>query len=301
MSDIANLIFNVFKTENLKLKQLPALLKEVYYDDIFMLYETMNAILNDLNKLDREMTKAALEESTLIQDALVDATDNHGDFALKLKCTNLLIEIWYFYPTIVSNPQKPHIGIGSLSFKDSFHFVLRQGTIERDKVFRVNIFANAFALLDRLASKDNSETSAVYMTLISGLLEQYKGKTSDKQIDQVSTEMILRGFRTVFREHDDVPKHVMLDPFLDQLILNLKEHKEGENLMTTCELEFLTEVIRDHNQVLEEDTAALLLEYFHGVQMSRPYLTNAMKLSDSISKLVGEHKERSIGIMRFIE
>ena len=138
--------------------------------------------------------------------------------------------------------------------------------MERDKVFRVNVFANGFALLDRLAAKDNSETSAVYKTLIAGLLEHYKAKTSDKEIDQVSTEMILRGFRAAFREHDDVPKHVMLDPFLDQLILNLKQHRKGENLMTTCELEFLTDVIRDHGQVLPEDTATLLLEYFHGVQ-----------------------------------
>ncbi len=67
-----------------------------------MMYETMHAVLNDLNKLDRETTKQALEESTLIQDALIDATDNHDDFALKLKCSNLLIEIWYLYPTIVS-------------------------------------------------------------------------------------------------------------------------------------------------------------------------------------------------------
>ena len=187
-----------------------------------MMYETVNSILNDLNKLDRDLTRTALEESTLLQDALVDATDNHGDFALKLKCTNLLIEIWYLYPTVVSKPAKSHVGIGSLSLRDSFHFVLQQGTLERDKVFRVNVFANGFTLLDRLAAKDNSETSAVYKTLIAGLLEHYKGKTSDKEIDQVSSEMILRGFRTVFREHDDVPKHVMLDPFLDQLILNLR-------------------------------------------------------------------------------
>ena len=62
----------------------------------------------------------------------------------------------------------------------------------------------------------------MYSTLISGLLEHYKGKRSDRQIDQVSTEMILRGFKTIFREHDDVPKHVMMDPFLDQLIMNLR-------------------------------------------------------------------------------
>ena len=77
--------------------------------------------------------------------------------------------------------------------------------------------------------------------------------------------MILRSFRTVFREHDDVPKHVMLDVFLEQLILNLREHKQGENLMTTCELEFLTNLVRDHCAVLQESTVVLLIEYFHGV------------------------------------
>lgn len=71
--------------------------------------------------------------------------------------------------------------------------------------------------------------------------------------------------------------------------------------MTTCELEFLTSLITNHSQVLEEDTAALLLEYLHGVQMKRPYLANAMKLNKHIGTLVKEHKERSMGIMRFIE
>ena len=47
-------------------------------------------------------------------------------------------------------------------------------------MFRVNIFANGFALLDRVAKKENSETSTVYKTLISGLIEQYKNKVSDK-------------------------------------------------------------------------------------------------------------------------
>ena len=159
------------------------MLKEAYADDIFMLYETMNSLLGDLNKLNRDLTKNSLEQSTLIQSALIDATDNHGDFALKLKCTNLLLEIWYLYPTIVSLKSKQHLGIGAMPLKESFHYVLQQGTQERDKVFRVNVFANGFTLLDRLASKENSETSAVYQTLISGLLEHYKGKSSDKEID----------------------------------------------------------------------------------------------------------------------
>ena len=69
-----------------------------------MMYETMSSLLYDLNKLDRDSTKAAAEESAMIQDVLTDATDDHGDFALKLKCTNLMIEIWFLYPTIVSMP-----------------------------------------------------------------------------------------------------------------------------------------------------------------------------------------------------
>ena len=75
------------------------------------------------------------------------------------------------------------MGVGSLSLKDSFHFVLQQGLQERDKVFRINIFSIGFTLLDRLALKDNLETSVVYKTLIGGLLEHYRNKTSDKQID----------------------------------------------------------------------------------------------------------------------
>ena len=93
----------MYSSETRELKQLPTDLKLAYIDDIFMLYETMNSILGDLNSLNRVATKAALEMSTLIQDALVDATEDHGDFALKLKTTNLLVEIWYLYPTIISH------------------------------------------------------------------------------------------------------------------------------------------------------------------------------------------------------
>ena len=35
--------------------------------------------------------------------------------------------------------------------------------------------------------------------------------------------------------------------------------------MTTCELEFLTDLVRDHCAVLQESTVVFLLEYFHGV------------------------------------
>ena len=102
VGECSKLIYSVFTTSSLSLTNLPELLKIAYQDDVFMAYETMNSVLGDLNKIDRERTKRALEESPLVQNALLDATDNGGDLALKLKTTNLLVEIWYLYPTIVS-------------------------------------------------------------------------------------------------------------------------------------------------------------------------------------------------------
>ena len=81
--------------------------------------------------------------------------------------------------------------------------MLEQGIQMSDMIFRVNIFANSFALLDRLASKGNSETQAVYRILVNGLLVLYRDKTSDRQIDQVSTELILKGFKTIFSENEE--------------------------------------------------------------------------------------------------
>ena len=91
----------------------------------------------------------------------------------------------------------------------------------------------------------------MFETLTVGLLDQYKDKVSDRLIDQVSTEIILHGFKKIFKDHEGtVPKHEMLNPWLQQLILNLNKHKEGQNLMTTCELEFLTEIIKHYGQTL---------------------------------------------------
>ena len=57
VQDVARLLKSIFDTHEFKLSQLPGLLKQVYEDDIFMMYETMHAVLSDLNKLDRESTK----------------------------------------------------------------------------------------------------------------------------------------------------------------------------------------------------------------------------------------------------
>ena len=73
----------------------------------------------------------------------------------------------------------------------------------RDRIFKVNVFANALSLLDRLAAKNNPETLPVYRSLIRGLLEIYRGKKSDREIDQVASEIILKGFATVFDDAEE--------------------------------------------------------------------------------------------------
>ena len=79
----------------------------------------------------------------------------------------------------------------------------------------MNVSANGFTLLEALATREDSEALGVFKTLTGGLLDHYRGKTSDKEIDQVSTEMILRSFKALFYDHDTVPMHEMLNPFLE--------------------------------------------------------------------------------------
>lgn len=74
--------------------------------------------------------------------------------------------------------------------------------------------------------------------------------------------MILRSFKSTFAAHEDVPKHFLLDPLIEQLLLNLKSHSTGENTLRAFEIEFLTSVVKDHVRVLREDTVLLLTEYF---------------------------------------
>ena len=69
VTDAAKLLFSVYQSgggQVFSLSQLPAMLKSAYSQDIFMLYETMHVILSDLNKLDCDETRLALEESTLV-------------------------------------------------------------------------------------------------------------------------------------------------------------------------------------------------------------------------------------------
>ena len=64
--DVARLCFSLFREPSLRLVKVPELLHNVFQDDIFMCYETMNTLLPELNILDRNGTKKMLEESDLI-------------------------------------------------------------------------------------------------------------------------------------------------------------------------------------------------------------------------------------------
>jgi hypothetical protein len=70
--------------------------------------------------------------------------------------------------------------------------------------------------------------------------------------------------------------------------------------MTTAELEFLTDQVKSHVKVLQEDTVALLLEYFHMVSLTRPYLSHTMKLNEHIGEMVHQHRD-SFEVMRFVQ
>ena len=293
VKDVAKLCYSLFREPSLRLVKIPELLKNVFQDDIFMCYETMNSLLPELHKIDREGAKKMLEESELIQDALVEAVENDIDYALKLKCTNLLFEIWYLYPTLVSQSSWEMKGLNGMTIKDSFQLVLKQSTNERDKVFRVNAFACAFSLLDRLAQKKNKESAAVYKTLIMALIEHYKNKRSDKDVDQTTTDMALKNFIHIFKSHDSIPKHVMLDPFIDVMLQNIKTFKSAWSVTTTTEIEFLKQILENHSNTLDEHSIQALLEFFAYVYLHHPYIGNMMALGEVIAKIVEDNKEVS--------
>lgn len=81
--------------------------------------------------------------------------------------------------------------------------------MEKDNVFRVNILALGFALLDRLAQRKNNEAANVYKTLIYALLDNYKSKRRDKTL----TKLALRNFLTVFQEYKSVPLTPLVEPY----------------------------------------------------------------------------------------
>ena len=84
------------------------------------------------------------------------------------------------------------------------------------------------------------------------LIEHYKNKRSDKDVDQTTTDMALKNFIHIFKSHNSIPKHVMLNPFIDQMLQNIKTYKSSWSVTTTTEIEFLKQILADHGSTLDE-------------------------------------------------
>jgi len=67
------------------------------------------------------------------------------------------------------------------------HAIIKAGCSERDNVFKINVYASAFTLIDRLALKKNKEAATVYKTMISALIDLYRKRT----LDQIGSQMLL--------------------------------------------------------------------------------------------------------------
>ena len=102
-----------------------------------------------------------------------------------------------------------------------------------------------------------------------------------------------------------MPRDLLLEPLLDQLVINVRSGKEfggaeDQNMLRALELEFLMDVTKDQVKVLPEETVHLLLEYLHSCGVKSSGLAHQLKLSDLIGQLVQEHKE-SVSIVRLVE
>ena len=58
-------------------------------------------LLPELQRLDPEASMELIINSSILKHALSEVFENVSDYAVKLKCTVLLIEIWFLFPQIV--------------------------------------------------------------------------------------------------------------------------------------------------------------------------------------------------------
>ena len=117
-----------------------------------MCFESVHVLLPELHKLDEEKTREMVVGSQIVKNALTEAMENQFDYAVKLKCTVLLMEIWSLFPSVVSKAESLGLkGYNSEPLSKSLNVILRNGTLEKDNVFKINTIAVGFSLLDRLA------------------------------------------------------------------------------------------------------------------------------------------------------
>ena len=132
------------------------------------------------------------------------------------------------------------------------------------------------------------------------LLEHYKNKRSDQQVDQTTTDMALKNFIHIFGTHETIPKHVMLDPFIDQMLQNMQAFQDSWKVTTTTEIEFLKQVFKNHGSTLDENTTQALLEFFVHLYQHFPYVGSVMGICEQITKIVETNKEVSLQICSYV-
>jgi hypothetical protein len=93
---VAQLLLAIYKSE--PLSHIPDQLYLIFQDDIYMCFESVHVLLPELHKMDPEKAREMVTDSQIIKNALYEAIENRLDFAVKLKCTVLLLEIWLLFP-----------------------------------------------------------------------------------------------------------------------------------------------------------------------------------------------------------
>ena len=113
--------------------------------------------------------------------------------------------------------------------------------------------------------------------------------------------MALKNFLHIFDVHESIPKHVMLDPFIDQQLQNIKTYKQTWSVTTTSEIEFLKQILVNHSNTLDEQTTHAILEFFAYVYLHHPYIGHMMDLGEHIAQIVEDNKEQSSEICNYID
>ena len=121
--DVAKLLILMFKEPGIVLGGLYAYLKEASSDDIFVCYDSILQLLANLYAMNRHQTTKLIMDTPLAEDVLLEASENiSDDYAVKLTCTSLCLEMYMLDPVLITSDKK---GLGNLSLKDSILAVVQ--------------------------------------------------------------------------------------------------------------------------------------------------------------------------------
>lgn len=174
-------------------------------------------------------------DTPLAEDILLEASENIADdYAVKLTCTSLLLEMYMLDPVLITSDKK---GLGNMSLKDSILAIVQQSVNEDDSVYRLTVLGQAFALLDRLAELKHAEAPVFYKALILVLIESYKKRAYDES----ALEFLVNNFHQLFKDQPTIPVTAMLEPFIEVLMKKVQK-QETKGFLSQAEVMFLTYV-----------------------------------------------------------